>query len=64
MKITRGPSRPQPAPRPVKLYRPEPGPHHNPPPATPPTPSNEVAAKAVRQASDHNSSIPSKQQYY
>jgi hypothetical protein len=55
---------PQPTPRPVQVYRPAEGPHHAPTPATSPTPSNEVAAKAVRQASDHNSSIPSKQQYY
>jgi hypothetical protein len=48
MKIIRtAPPKSQPW-RPVKLYRPAPGPHHNPPPATPPTPSNEVAAHAVR----------------
>jgi hypothetical protein len=50
LKITRGPPKPQPW-RPVKLYRPAEGPHHRPTPATPPTPSNDVAAKAVRIAS-------------
>jgi hypothetical protein len=63
LKILRGPSRPQPTPRPVKLYRPAPGPHHNPPPATPPTPSNEVAAHAVRVASSPGG-IDGKQQHY
>jgi hypothetical protein len=48
MKIIRtAPPKPQPG-RPVKPFRPAPGPHHNPPPATPPTPSNKVAADAVR----------------
>jgi hypothetical protein len=42
------PPKPQPA-RAIKHFdRPEAGPHHNPPAATPPTPSNALAADATR----------------
>jgi hypothetical protein len=51
--------RPQPASRPIKSFDPPaPGPHHNPPHATPPTPSNEVAAHAVRIAKNPGSIDP------
>jgi hypothetical protein len=52
MKTVRLPPRPQPQSRAIKSFaQPELGPHHNPPAATPPTPSNAEAAKAVRIAS-------------
>jgi hypothetical protein len=52
MKTVQGPSRPQPPSRPIKSFaQPADGPHRNPPAATPPTPSNAEAAKAVRIAS-------------
>jgi hypothetical protein len=47
LQINRGPPKPQPW-RPVKPFRPAEGPHHQPPTTTPPTPSNEIAADAVR----------------
>jgi hypothetical protein len=51
LKITRAPPKPQ-ASRPIKRFeQPALGPHHNPPAATPPTPSNKLAAEAVRTAS-------------
>jgi hypothetical protein len=40
------------------------GPHHNPSSPTPPTPSNELAAEAVRIASDHDGRIDPRQQRY
>jgi hypothetical protein len=62
MKTARGPSRPQPAPRPIRRFvQPAPGPHHNPPPATPTTPSNKVAADAIRIAK-HPPGIDGRQQ--
>jgi hypothetical protein len=52
MKIVQGPSRPLPPSRPIIRQLPQaPGPHRNPPPATPPTPSNATAAETVRIAS-------------
>jgi hypothetical protein len=52
MEPVRGPSKPQPASRPIQKFDgPADGPHRNPPRGTPPTPSNEEAAKAVRIAS-------------
>jgi hypothetical protein len=51
LKTVRAAPKPQPS-RPImKFAQPAPGPHHNPPAATPPTPSNELAAHAVRTAS-------------
>jgi hypothetical protein len=64
LKITRAPPKPQ-ASRPIKRFeQPALGPHHNPPPATPPTPSNKLAAEAVRIASDHDGSIDPRKQHY
>jgi hypothetical protein len=61
LKVTRAPPRPQPS-REIKRFEQRaPGPHHNPPAATPPTPSNELAAEAVRIASDHDRSIDPRQ---
>jgi hypothetical protein len=52
MKTIRGTPRPQPPSRPIQSFaQPADGPHRNPPAATPPTPSNAEAAKAVRIAS-------------
>jgi hypothetical protein len=48
--------RPLPPSRQIKSFdAPAPGPHHNPPHATPPRPSNEVAADAVRIAKNPGS---------
>jgi hypothetical protein len=56
--VRTAPPKPQPS-RPIKSFpQPAPGPHHNPPRATPPTPSNEVAAHAVRVASNPGSIDP------
>ncbi|TYL83619.1 hypothetical protein [Bradyrhizobium cytisi] len=63
MKIVRNAPPPSPPSRPIlKFAAPAPGPHHNPPAATPPTPSNEVAAHAVRVASSQGSINPRQQQ--
>jgi hypothetical protein len=60
MKVTRLAPRVQPPSRPIKSFdRPADGPHRNPPAAaTPPTPSNEVAARAVRIAKNPGSIDP------
>jgi hypothetical protein len=51
VRIIRGPDRSPPPSRLIKTFSaPALGPHHVPAKATPPTPSNEVAAKAVRTA--------------
>jgi hypothetical protein len=58
LKTVRAAPRPQPS-RPIKKFaRPAPGPHHNPPAAIPPTPSNAVAAHAVRVASSKGGIYP------
>jgi hypothetical protein len=59
MKTVRLAPRPQPQARSIKSFAPPAlGPHHNPPAATPPTPSNEVAAHAVRTAKNPGSIDP------
>jgi hypothetical protein len=51
LKIRRMPPPPAPASRPMlRQERPEPGPHHNPPAATPQTASNETAEHALNVA--------------
>jgi hypothetical protein len=61
LKVIRASPLPSPASRPIKRFEPPtPGPHHNPPAATPPTPSNEVAAHAVKVASSPGSIDPRK----
>ena len=64
MRTTRAPSPKSQPSRPIKHFdRPSPGPHHRPPAATPPTPSNDVAAHAVRVASNPGSINIKKQVY-
>jgi hypothetical protein len=63
LKVTRAPPRPQPS-REIKRFEPPaPGPHHRPPAATPPTPSNELAREAVRIASSPGGIDPRQQRY-
>ena len=53
LKVTRLPPRPLPPSRPIKRFdQPSLGPHHNPTAGTAGTPSNALAAKAVRMAAD------------
>jgi hypothetical protein len=64
MKIIRHPDLPPPASRPIKHFDGRsPGVHHNPTPSTPPTPSNEEAAKAVRIASSPGGINPKQQNF-
>jgi hypothetical protein len=64
LKVTRLAPRPQPVARPIMRFnQPAQGPHHNPPAATPPTPSNEVAAHAVRVASSPGGIDPKMMHY-
>jgi hypothetical protein len=59
LKLTRGPSMPQPPSRPIlRQTAPPPLP---PSPSTPPTPSNEIAAEAVRIASSPGGIDPRQQ---
>jgi hypothetical protein len=64
MKITRNAPKPQPSRQIKKFTPPALGPHHGPPAATPPTPSNKLASAAVRIAGDKNGKINPKQQVY
>lgn len=58
MTTIRAPARPQPTARPIKSFdRPAEGPHHNPVDHPPIRGSNELAADAVRKASDHGGKI-------
>jgi hypothetical protein len=64
MKIVQGPSRPQPPSRKIMHQTPpEPGPHHNPPSASPGTASNQVASATVRAAENPGSIDPTQQRY-
>jgi hypothetical protein len=64
LKVIRAAPRPQPASRPIKRFTPPaPGPHHNPPAATPPTPSNAVARHAVEVASSPGGIDPKMMHY-
>jgi hypothetical protein len=64
LKVTRAAPRPAPSREIMRFERPALGVHHNPPAATPPTPSNALAAEAVRTASDHDRSIDPRQQRF
>jgi hypothetical protein len=53
LKVVRLAPRPQPQSRPIKSFsQPALGPHHNPTPGTAGTPSNALAAAAVRKAAN------------
>jgi hypothetical protein len=58
LKITRTSPKPQPSREIKRFAQPDLGPHHAPPAATPPTPSNATAAHAVKVASSRGGIDP------